>query len=86
MTAIDLTGQRFGRLLVTHRVGSLDGAAQWFCACDCGKSRLAIGSLLRMGHCKSCGCLRSENGRRALTFRYSGPRSDLVTAMRKRLT
>ncbi len=39
---IDLTGQRFGRLVV---VGCADrdnrGRAKWRCRCDCGKERLA---------------------------------------------
>lgn len=28
----------------------------WLCRCDCGTERVVIGSMLRNGHSKSCGC------------------------------
>lgn len=62
--ALQLVGQRFGRLLVISGVGS----GCWSCVCDCGTPHIASTILLQMGHCKSCGCLRVENCRRAQTF------------------
>lgn len=57
----DLTGQRFGRLVVVERVGSsLSREATWRCLCDCGNERIICGSSLRRGGSKSCGCLRDE--------------------------
>lgn len=61
---IDLTGQKFGRLIVVKR--SVDGKwgqsrqARWFCRCDCGVEKVINGSSLRAGYTKSCGCLSKE--------------------------
>ena len=49
---IDITGQRFGRLLV-----SWFDAGKWFCICDCGNPTRATGNELRKGRKQSCGCL-----------------------------
>lgn len=57
----DLTGQRFGRLVVTERAG-IDKSkhAVWQCCCDCGEVRfVSSGNLLR-GMTSSCGCIKSE--------------------------
>lgn len=53
---IDLTGQRFGRLMVMHRIGG----RSWSCHCDCGKQRAFKSDNLRRGLTRSCGCLRTE--------------------------
>lgn len=63
---IDLTGQRFGRLLVLYRdkeyeeKNNLHKGAYWHCICDCGKECTIYGTLLRRNHTKSCGCLHAE--------------------------
>jgi len=59
--AIDLSGNRFGRLIVIERAGSdLGGNAKWRVFCDCGKETIVSGCSLRYGYTKSCGCLRRE--------------------------
>lgn len=58
---IDMTGNRYGRLVVLERNGSVNGGqAKWLCQCDCGKQTTVRGQLLRNGHTQSCGCLASE--------------------------
>lgn len=58
----DLTGQRFGKLVVLERAGSnKDGRATWLCRCDCGNIDVKTGKLLLNGHCRSCGCGEYEN-------------------------
>lgn len=58
---IDLTGQRFGRLVVVGRDGSdKTGHVTWLCKCDCGKQILVCGRELRNGDSKSCGCLKID--------------------------
>ena len=58
---IDLTGQRFGRLLVMHHYGkSKNWQSTWLCKCDCGAEVVVVSQDLRNGHTKSCGCLRKE--------------------------
>lgn len=57
-----LSGQKFHRLLVISYHGqNASRNTVWNCLCDCGTSRTAIGSQLKNGHVKSCGCLRVEN-------------------------
>lgn len=57
-TQIDLTGQRFDRLIVVSRAeNSSSGLVQWRCICDCGKEAIASTKKLRCGRKRSCGCL-----------------------------
>lgn len=62
----DMTGLRFGRLVVQKRSEesyvSPNGQIQprWECLCDCGNTITVSASNLRNGHHLSCGCLRSE--------------------------
>lgn len=62
MRLIDITGQRFGRLVVTslHHERNKDNGAMFLCACDCGVEKIIHGSAIRSGRTKSCGCLRKE--------------------------
>lgn len=58
----DLTGQRFGRLIVKEKVGvDRYGRAIWLCVCDCGKESITKSPYLTRGETKSCGCLKLEN-------------------------
>jgi hypothetical protein len=60
---IDLSGQKFNHILVIERVprerGST-GATKWKCVCDCGKNLVITGYELKIGHTKSCGCMKVE--------------------------
>lgn len=61
MALIDLSGQRFGRLLVLDRAeNGKNRKVRWNCLCDCGARIIARGGNLRTGHSKSCGCLQKE--------------------------
>lgn len=58
---IDLTGQRFGKLVVLERAENTNrNQARWRCQCDCGKITVVIGSNLRRGDTCSCGCYGHE--------------------------
>lgn len=57
--AIDLTGKRFGRLVVQRRHGT-NHDATWECLCDCGNRHVVNGNHLRRGATKSCGCGRVD--------------------------
>jgi hypothetical protein len=59
---MDLTGQRFGRLVVVSRAGSArcvtritSTGAKWDCLCDCGRTKAMRGNDLRSGSSTSCG-------------------------------
>lgn len=58
---IDLTGQRFGRLVAIKQVGkNKSGYQLWLCRCDCGGESVVNYHNLKNNHTKSCGCLRRE--------------------------
>jgi hypothetical protein len=56
---IDVTGQRFGRLVVTS-IYCKGKTSKWVCQCDCGKTTIVSSQNLRNGHTKSCGCYNSN--------------------------
>lgn len=56
----DLTGQRFGRLVVTHLAERRGSKNIWLCQCDCGHTSKVDISNLNTGSTQSCGCLKLE--------------------------
>lgn len=60
---IDLTGQTFGRLTVIEK-GHKGREWYWKCRCECGNEKEVMGSTLRRGKCKSCGCLKIESDKK----------------------
>lgn len=84
----DLTGQRFGRLVVIKQEGSKlnssNGHMRWLCKCDCGKEATVEGSQLRTGRSRSCGCLRKAAGDRTASHRETGTRLYAVWNSMKR--
>ena len=59
----DLSGQKFGRLLVIEYAYSKKGRRCWRCRCDCGKFVDVDTHSLTTGNTKSCGCLKRETVR-----------------------
>jgi hypothetical protein len=63
MSFEDLTGRRFGRLVVVGREPKArDGGSRWACLCDCGGRTIASSRNLKAGHTLGCGCLRGLPG------------------------
>lgn len=62
MRLIDITGQRFGRMLVLGKASepAVNGGSLWRCICDCGQEKTVNSGCLRRGNTKSCGCLAAE--------------------------
>lgn len=61
---IDLTGQRFGRLVVIREYGrDKHGQVTWLCKCDCGAETVVLAGNLRKENTKSCGCLSRDISR-----------------------
>lgn len=60
MRLIDLTGQRFGRLVVTGRAENHRKRTHWNCICDCGNVVSIDGARLRGDVTHSCGCIKKE--------------------------
>lgn len=71
---LDLIGQSFGRLKVI-REGSRTkaGKVRFVCICSCGNPNEVekIGSELKSGHVKSCGCLEIETRNQHLEKNYT---------------
>lgn len=57
---IDLSGKRFGKLLVSRRGQNIRGQPGWECRCDCGHQYTVLGAHLRSGSTKSCGCTSNQ--------------------------
>jgi hypothetical protein len=58
---LDLTRQRFGRLLVLKQSGGKKrGCILWLCKCDCGNTVIVPSGDLRTPRKRSCGCLQKE--------------------------
>ena len=63
---IDLSGKKFGRLTAISQFGvDRHGQAIWKCVCSCGNTTNVLGSNLRRGMSKSCGCYAVERAREA---------------------
>lgn len=68
---IDLTGDRFGRLIATKLIGKdAHGNAQWLCQCDCGNEHTVSSHYLRRGSSTSCGCRRKEEAAKIIKARF----------------
>lgn len=78
MRAIDLTGERFSRLVVIQFAYSSrlrNGIMRrfWLCRCDCGNSTYVMTGGLRGGLTRSCGCFQRERASNVRgTHRLSG--------------
>ena len=67
----DLTGKKFGRVLVIGPWKSEPDSkgrpiSRWFCRCDCGTERWFPANTLKMGRALSCGCRNKEQIHRML--------------------
>src|SRR5215207_4952752 len=71
---IDLTGKTYGKLTVLKYNGhNFHRAIMWLCQCSCGNIKSVIGSELKRGRVRSCGCLFRYNNLthgRSYTYEY----------------
>jgi hypothetical protein len=68
---IDLTGKRFGWLLVIKEIGrNKSEKILWLCKCRCGKEKVIDGGSLRNGDTVSCSCKKSSTHRKTKTKEY----------------
>lgn len=71
---IDMTGWRMSehgvsdsKITVIDRAeNNSHGKAMWNCQCDCGKIFTTLGTSLRNGNTKSCGCMTRKNAKQHL--------------------
>lgn len=57
----DMTGQKYGSLVVIERAKNHGHCTYWVCRCDCGRLRECQASCLKAGTVNSCGCKTSEH-------------------------
>jgi len=63
----DLTGKRFGRLVVVGRISRYSNRVHWKCKCDCGRTTVVRASNLSSHAIVSCGCYHTQE----LAFRLT---------------
>jgi hypothetical protein len=58
----DITNKRFGKLTAIHPLHrSNHNRLEWFCKCDCGKTKIIRSNRLLNGTTKSCGCIQYKS-------------------------
>jgi hypothetical protein len=81
----DLTGRKFGKLVVLprHDFDSNYRHREWLVQCECGRLRLVAGRDLLNGRSSSCGCAssRKNNGEGKTSARGSALRTRLQRVM-----
>lgn len=54
----DISDKTFGKLTAIKPAGKTSkGEVKWLCKCECGNYTISMGSKLRSGKTKSCGCM-----------------------------
>lgn len=87
MKRIEMTGKRFGRLVVTKfaytkYIKPRCARAMWYCNCDCGNEDIIVeGYKLRSGNTQSCGCLRLDKLREAIVVDLTNKKFGKLTAL-----
>lgn len=82
---IDMSGKKIGMLTVFYEHSKTkSGDIKWFCKCDCGKITVVVGSNLRNGHTKSCGCLVGSTGGRTRHGKSNSRLYEVWHGMKKR--
>lgn len=80
----DLTGQRFGRLVVLkEEIPRSSSCLKWICKCDCGTIKPVRAGDLMQGKVKSCGCLRNERVREAIGNNLTGQKFGRLTVIKQ---
>ena len=62
----DLTGMQFGSLSVISVAYRKNGKVYYLCQCTCGERKVVVGSALKSGNTRSCGCKKREASSQAL--------------------
>lgn len=70
----DLTGERYGRLLVVGRTERRD-RVEWSCQCDCGRGCKVQSFDLISGKVRSCGCYHKERQKEIMTLKHDVQRN-----------
>ena len=70
---IDETGNKYGSLTVLYKAETEKGKPiKWHCLCECGNEKDVLGTMLRNGNTKSCGCLQKKRAAESNIERTGG--------------
>ena len=70
---IDETGNKYGILTVLYKAITEKGKPiKWHCLCECGNEKDILGTMLRNGNTKSCGCLQRKRAAESNIARTGG--------------
>lgn len=94
MRRIDITGQRFGKLVAKNMAPPANGRSRWECICDCGRTTTVLTENLRSSatgkNSRSCGMCRKAT---PASFKpkhgaatKKGPTYNSWRAMRRRIS
>lgn len=61
ISVLDISGNRYGILLVLNNYKIENGQTYWECLCDCGGRKFANSQGLKCGDISSCGCLSESS-------------------------
>ena len=78
----DITGLRFGRLVVIERAENQGKRVMWRCLCECGTEIVTRGDNLTSGRSQSCGCYNKERSSQNHT-KHGGSQTRLHAEWRK---
>lgn len=80
----DLTGKKFGRLIVLKRVENNEyGGSRWLCTCKCGNETTVSGCSLSGGGTRSCGCFSIERKKELRASDLTGKKFGKLTAIKR---
>lgn len=88
----DITGQRFGRLVVVGQGVSRCKQTSWDCVCDCGATVNVLKHSIVSGATSSCGCFMKERSREEIIARATThgarhtPEYSVWSGMKRRCT
>lgn len=63
-------GAQYNLLTPLEKIGSKDQKTTYLCVCACGVKKVLIGTRVKRGKTKSCGCLRSMIGGAHIAYPY----------------
>lgn len=80
----DLSGRKFGRLVVVGFTGNVTPGRMklWQCKCECGAEKIVKTSNLTCGITRSCGCLQRDEASEKRRVKLAGKLFGFLTAIK----
>lgn len=69
---LDLSGQKFGKLVAIKPAPNAKNRTRWYCQCECGKEIIVDTADLKRGHTQSCGCYKAQRTSESSLIDHTG--------------